>query len=149
MVTEPTDLTLDLIAEGDRLAAEQDYAGAEEAYREIIRLDPAIPYAHTGLACALMDAGQYAEAEVGFRAAIRLDAHNPYVHNNLGLLLCRLERQSEAQAEFRVAVSLDPTFVAAQINLAEVSQDLAEYEPYQPGLFVAWFAERWNRRMSE
>jgi hypothetical protein len=49
-------------------------------------------------------------------------------------------------------VSLDPAFVEAQVNLAEASQEfpeLAEYEPYQPGPFVAWFAERWNRRIFE
>jgi len=74
------------------------------------------------------------------------------VHNNLGRLLCCQGRQSEAQGEFRVAVSLDPTCAEAQVNLAGVSQylsELAEYEPYQPGPFVAWFAERWNRRNSE
>lgn len=98
-----------------------------------------------------MNAERYAAAEVGFRTAIRLDECDPHAHSNLGLLLWRTERYSEAQAEFRVAVSLDPTFVDAQIHLTEVSLDLLDPadEPYEPGPFVAWFTERWNRRMLE
>ena len=69
----------------------KDYAGAEEAYRMAIWLDPGCADAHYNLGRLLQNVENvkkdYVGAEEAYRTAIRLDPEDAKAHYNLGNLL--------------------------------------------------------------
>ena len=68
----------------------KDYAGAEEAYRMAIWLDPGCADAHYNLGRLLQNVENvkkdYVGAEEAYRTAIRLDPEGAVAHNNLASL---------------------------------------------------------------
>jgi tetratricopeptide (TPR) repeat protein len=100
-------------------------AEAEAAFREALRLDPSLDFAHLGLGNVLLDAGRYAEAEAAFREAVRLDRGNAYAHNGLGWVLQSTGRPRKAQAAFREVSRLRPDlnpWIMVPIHPADYSQ---------------------------
>ena len=64
--------------EGRLRAARGDLAGAEEAYRRALAIDPRAPEAHWELGRALAAAGRSDEAAAAFRALLEIEpAHGP------------------------------------------------------------------------
>lgn len=141
---EPTDLHLDLIAEGDKLFAQGDHAGAEAAYREAIRADPGHSAAHSGLGLVLVDQEKPAEAEAAFREAIGCDPGNPDAHRGLGCVLWEAQRYAEAEEAFRAAIRLDPSDTWTRDNLGRLVDEAAQH---QPGPIRRWRGPRlaWSR----
>ena len=86
-----------------------DYLGAENAYKEEIRLHPSDAVPHYNLA-SLYDThlANYAAAESEYRAAARLDPSDPDAHYWLGRLYIKEGKTGPAKAEVKALQSLDP-----------------------------------------
>ena len=105
---------------GVALGAAGDPAGAEAAFREILRLDPNAPRAHGNLGNVLLGRGELDGAEAEFREAVRLDPAQAVFHNGLGMALLNKKDRAGAEAEFREAVRLDPRYARAHSGLGDV-----------------------------
>ena len=64
---------------------DQNYAGAERAYRAALRLDPAYALAHFNLGNVLDETGRLPEAIAEYLEAVRLAPHYADAHYNLAL----------------------------------------------------------------
>ena len=91
--------------------------GAEESFREAIRLDPSLAAPYDHLAALLYQSGKIDEAIEQWRAAIRADGRYAPAHYNLGSVLQARGNLEEAVAQFREAITLAPEMVAARLNL--------------------------------
>jgi len=111
------------VNDAGRLRGQKNYADAENAYREAIRLNPANADAHCGLGVVLYDTGRHAEAEAAWREAIRLNPANVDAHNRLGGVLHDALRYAEAEAAWREAIRLNPANADAHNNLGVVLHD--------------------------
>lgn len=88
---------------------ENDYLGAENIYRMVLRLDPENPEVWLSHGEVLRDLERYKEAEKDYRKAIRLNSSYPGAHSELGYLLAKTGRYKEAEHELRESVRLMPT----------------------------------------
>ena len=95
-------------------------------YEEALRLNPAYPDAHLGLAVELARLpGRRPEAIAHLERAVQLRPRYVEAHNNLGVELSRLPgRLPEAMAHFETALRLKPDFVEAHVNLADALAQL-------------------------
>ena len=100
-----------------RLHEGGDVAGAERAYRAMLRADPRDADAIHLLGLIAHQRGDHAGAIAQIGAAIALKADKPVYHYNLGNALLALARPEAAMASFRAAINLDPAHVAASLNL--------------------------------
>jgi tetratricopeptide (TPR) repeat protein len=95
------------------LRERKDLAGAEQAHRQAIRLDPSLALAHTNLGNVLRARKDLAGAEKAYREAIRLDPTNATAHNNLGHVLRARKDLAGAEKAYREAIRLDPNLARA------------------------------------
>jgi len=84
------------VAEGDKLAAGGDLAGAIAAYRAGLAKAPGVPALRVALAAALQKAGKANEAETAYREAVNLDP--TYAPAQLGLAELHAQRGDLAAA---------------------------------------------------
>jgi tetratricopeptide (TPR) repeat protein len=97
------------VAEGTRYAAERQYDKAVYAFKQAIRLDPAMAAAHLGLGSMYHNMGRPADAVEPLTTAVRLEPQNAIAHLNLGVTLAMLRRADEAMVELNEARRLDPS----------------------------------------
>src|SRR5262245_18792565 len=91
--------------------------GAEETFREAIRLDPSRPEPYDHLATLLYQSGKVDEAIAQWRAAIQADGRYAPARYNLGSVLQARGNLEEAVAQLREAIELAPEMVQARLNL--------------------------------
>ena len=121
------DLATEVLRETPRSAAALDRKGlalhgmgregAEEAFREAIRLDPSRPEPYDHLAALLYRSGKTDEAIEQWRAAIRADGRYAPARYNLGSVLQARGNLEDAVTQFREAIDLAPEMVSARVNL--------------------------------
>lgn len=124
------------IQDGDRLAKEKNWAGAESAYKQAAQLEPTNAVLHTKLALALSAQQKTDEAEAYHRKAISLEPNKALWHFNLGTILNRQGKLTEAEAALREAVRLDPKNVQYRGTWKQVSDSLAASAPTPTGSAV-------------
>ncbi|HMV18023.1 MAG TPA: alkaline phosphatase family protein [Zoogloea sp.] len=108
-----------LVQIGEAHLAVHRWDEAEAAFRRALAADALSPYAHLGVARALLP--RRARAEEAVEAAldsIRLLYQNPLAHYVLGLGLLRLRQFFMAADAMRTALALNPNFVRAHRVLA-------------------------------
>ena len=93
---------------GNALRARGRLDEAEAAWREAIRLDPALAAAHNNLAIALAIRGDADGAALHLAEVIRLDPRDITPRMNLGTLLGRQGKRDEALAQFDEVLRIDP-----------------------------------------
>lgn len=96
-----------------------DMAGAERAFRAVLRLRPDFAECHANLGAVLQAQGKLAEAVTAFTKAARLKPDYPEAHFNLGAGLLALGRAAEATPPLRRALALRPGFAEAECNLGQ------------------------------
>jgi TolB-like protein/DNA-binding SARP family transcriptional activator/Flp pilus assembly protein TadD len=97
------------------------HAGAREAARRALRLDPNLAEAHASLARTLsVHFWEFAEAERHFLRAIALDPSNAEARRNYASHLVVNGRNEEALVQARRAVALDPLSYFSHFQLAIV-----------------------------
>lgn len=103
-----------------------DPAGARDAYRRTLDLDPEHADAHLNLGRLLHETGDAAAAEEHYRVAV---AHRPgdaTAAFNLGVALQDLDRPAEALGAYRRAIAADPAYADAYFNLAGLYDELGK-----------------------
>lgn len=105
---------------GLALVKQRDYAGAEEQFRAILRLDPSSSRGHGSLALALALQGRLADAEPHAREAVRRAPRSAEARNTLAWILAHRGAGTEAEAVAREAIALDPALADAHVNLATI-----------------------------
>lgn len=105
---------------GLALVKHRDYAGAEEQFRAILRLNPTSARGHGSLALALGLQGRLADAEPHAREAVRRAPRSAEARNTLAWILARRGADAEAEATCREAIALDPALADAHVNLATI-----------------------------
>jgi protein O-GlcNAc transferase len=108
---DPLDLALERHRDGD-------FAGAQAAYDELLRMNPAHPGALMGLGLLAHQRGDFERACSLLEEARRLAPRSPVVLNNLALTWSAQGREGEAQALWCRVLTIDPRFADAHVNLA-------------------------------
>jgi tetratricopeptide (TPR) repeat protein len=105
-----------LLQRGLRALQAHDFAGAEQAFLELVQRVPSADN-YNNLATAEAAAGQVDPAIGHLQESIQLGNHTSRAHYNLGLLLMRAQRLGSATKEFREAVGLEPRYLPARYGL--------------------------------
>jgi cytochrome c-type biogenesis protein CcmH/NrfG len=95
-----------------------DFAGAVQAYAQVVELQPDVA-AHRARLAVLMTRWPQTQrqAERQFVEALRLEPNNAEVHYQFGRYYRTMKVASRAIAEFRTAVRLDPQHKKAREEL--------------------------------
>jgi serine/threonine-protein kinase len=96
-----------------RQNVDNDWAGAEAALREAIRLNPGYAEAHHELSMLLMRRGRFDEALREAQLTVYLAPGTPRFEMGVGEVLLYAGRYSEAVAAAEKTLALDSTFTAA------------------------------------
>ncbi len=93
---------------------------AEEALREVLRLNPFMTDAHNTLGAVYQEMGRYNLAEQEYRLTMEDRSYGTpeKVYMNLGLLFKAQDRMEEAISMLRRAVETDPDYLQAHYELA-------------------------------
>ncbi|MEO6862818.1 MAG: tetratricopeptide repeat protein [Microcoleus sp.] len=92
--------------QGLNLAAQQDSAGAEAAFRRAIEIDPNFAEAYANLGSILANQNKLAEAVPNFQTAIRLKPNVPELHYMFGQVLYAQNKMPEAVESVKKALDL-------------------------------------------
>jgi tetratricopeptide (TPR) repeat protein len=107
----------------------RDYAAAEAAFRDALRLDPDDPVAHHGLGVVLHNVGRLEESTAEFREAVRRRPDDAASRGYLGDLLLKFKRDyAAAAAEFREALRLKPDAADARHGLVVALENLGKLD---------------------
>jgi tetratricopeptide (TPR) repeat protein len=106
-----------------------DFAGAEEMYRQILRLQPNLPLIWNNLAHMMISGGRFEEAIEACEAALKLQPDLAEAHVNLSQAYLATKRVDEAIIALQSALKFRPDLAEAWNNLAnahKVSDRLEE-----------------------
>ena len=106
------------LEEGDRRKAEQDWEGAEQAYRQALESKEDFVESIMVLAALLMERGRGAEAVEVVERLVHLNEASYLAHNYLGLAQHQVEDWDGARRSFSRALELQPDYVEALVNLS-------------------------------
>jgi tetratricopeptide (TPR) repeat protein len=116
---------------GDAMRHNGDLAGAIDAYRQALALDPQSSRAQRRLGVALGTGGQAEEALSVLQTAIDRDPRNHLLWYELALIESRFGDYAKAISDLRKSIELKPDFADAQNNLGSMlaqSKDLPAAE---------------------
>jgi tetratricopeptide (TPR) repeat protein len=104
---------------GDRLAANNDLAGAADAYDNAEKLSPGYAEAINQHGFLFARQGKLEESLAYFKRAIEADSSFPLARYNLGFVLRKLGRHAEATEALKAYVALAPDDASGQYSLAD------------------------------
>jgi eukaryotic-like serine/threonine-protein kinase len=110
------------------LKAHGDLEGAQEAFREVVLLDPANPQAYRGLADVAATRGGLEAAEELYRKAIDRAPGSPELYSAWGTFLFDAGLYEEAAQAFDQATTAAPDFVFGYRNAAAAHHMLGRYD---------------------
>lgn len=105
----------------------QDYAQAQAAYAQAVKLDGSASNRYS-LGQALLELGRYAEAEAQFRKVHEMSPRKPDGSFGLGLVYARQGRAQEAISAFQRAIDTKPDFWFSYEELGYVLTDEGEFD---------------------
>ncbi|WP_210519670.1 tetratricopeptide repeat protein [Thalassospira sp. ER-Se-21-Dark] len=122
---------------------------AEQALRQVVRLQPGMVAAKSNLGVILERLGKLAEAEECYRAVIASAPEFAEAHNNLGNILKSSGKLEEAQGCYINAIARKADYADAHYNLANTLRERDQLEDakqqyfktlkLQPKLAEAWY----------
>jgi class 3 adenylate cyclase/tetratricopeptide (TPR) repeat protein len=98
-----------------RFQYDWDWGGAEEEFREAIRLNPSYAPAHHFFADYLKALGRFDEALAEISRAQGLDPLNLAINTGVGHVLYLSRQYDRAIEQYKKAVDLDPSFMATHV----------------------------------
>jgi tetratricopeptide (TPR) repeat protein len=116
-VKELTPEAIALLAEAKRAVANQDYAGAEDKYLEILKTNEKNPAVLTDLASIEVSLNHADDAEKHIKAALALDPDNAYSLFVLGRLRLTQGKYDDALEALSHAAEINPDDAQIQNNL--------------------------------
>ena len=114
-----------------RYARDWDWAGAEEAFRRALELNPNHSRTHMEHSFFLTTMGRLDEAVAATARTIELDPQSPGLRSSHGRQLHRARRYDEAIAVYQRALEFDPTNRAALGRLAEAYLQVGQHDAAQ------------------
>jgi tetratricopeptide (TPR) repeat protein len=96
------------VNDGIKLGKKKDWAGAERAYRDAVRLDPALPEGWNGLGFALRNQKKYTESIAAYEEALKRRPNYAQALEYLGEAYVQLGKLDEARAIHARLQPLDP-----------------------------------------
>ena len=112
---------------GEARLATQDEAGAAEAYRGVLALDPSDPAAHLELGLLHERQGDVVKAEEHFMEALKEDPANPRALYSYASLYYTADDLETAEEILARAVAVDPAYSPALSALASIRARRGEY----------------------
>jgi tetratricopeptide (TPR) repeat protein len=106
-----------LVDEANKLADDNKWREAIEAYKSAIRLDPKYAPAYEGLGDAYLNTSKWEEALGAYKEAVRLAPNDPVAQYDLGYCYNTMGRHGEAFAPLVKAMNLDPQFAEAYYGI--------------------------------
>jgi TolB-like protein/tetratricopeptide (TPR) repeat protein len=103
-----------------RFAYGRDWAGADEAYRRAIDLNPRYAEAYQWYSLYLVAVGRPEEAMTAAKRALALDTVSPVMHSNMGRHLYYRQDYEAAREAFHRLLSIDQGFFYAHLGLGQV-----------------------------
>lgn len=97
----------------------EDFADAEEAFRQALKTDSGNGNLLNNLGLVLYHQDKYAEAVRTFEQAVRLDEANASRHANLGMAYLAMRQYAKAESSFKKALKLAPNEIEYKDLLAE------------------------------
>jgi tetratricopeptide (TPR) repeat protein len=97
---------------------DRDWAGAEQAFKRAIELNPNYAPAHQWYSHYLVSQGDYGEAVTQIRKALELDPRSLITHTVASGILAAAGRTDDAIAEVNNALEINPDFWFAHLVLA-------------------------------
>jgi tetratricopeptide (TPR) repeat protein len=97
---------------------DRDAAGAADAYRRALALDPSLTDAYVNLGRLRHENGDAREAARLYHLALERSPEDPVLHFNLALALEDTQGAEAAIRHYERALALDPDFADAHYNLA-------------------------------
>ncbi len=119
----------------------QEAAGA---FREALKLDPALGLARVNLAIALLNVPDAEGALREAKAALDARIASPQAHFVLALALRTLGRAEGAKAAFRKVLEADPKDVASHVNLGQLLLQEKSYAEAIAAFRAALASEPWS-----
>jgi tetratricopeptide (TPR) repeat protein len=110
------------VNDGIKLGKKKDWAGAERAYRDAVRLDPALPEGWNGLGFALRNQKKYTESIAAYQEALKRRPNYAQALEYLGEAYVELGRLDEARA---VHARLQPLDAKEARELAQAIEKAA------------------------
>jgi tetratricopeptide (TPR) repeat protein len=102
--------------------------GAEQAFKDALRVDPSFPSAHYGLGEALARQGRWLEASRAFKEAARLRPASVELQGNVVLALGRAGRWEAVAEELQRLATLRPREGEIHVLLAAVLKRLRRHD---------------------
>ena len=99
------------------------FAEADAAFAEHLRLHSDHAAALRGLGSSLRKQKKFADAIPPLREAIRLDPTDFWAHESLGWALLEVQRSAEAEAAFREAIRIQPAFAWSHFGLGRLLRE--------------------------
>lgn len=116
-----------LISCGDSARDRRDWAAAEDAYRAVVELDPALGGMWVQLGHALKESGNLKDAADAYRQAVALDPEDDDAHLQLGHVLKLAGDTGGALMAYRHSLKINPTSEQAIAELRTFnSQNIQE-----------------------
>lgn len=106
------------IEDGNRLAAEERFAEAADAYDRALAISPRFADIRCRLGEALLQLDQVERAAEQFRIALDINPRYVEAHAQLGIALKRMRLEKEAREAFKAALELDPHHIVANFEVA-------------------------------
>lgn len=113
---------------GAACIALREFAKAETAFRQAIRIEPGHAELHNNLGAALEPQGKLDQAVAAYRNALALRPSHVSAHYNLGNTLRKQRAMAAAVASYERAIALQPDHAEAYNNLGLCLQDLGRPE---------------------
>ena len=113
---------------GEVRISEWDWAGAEQAFRRAIELNPGYPTAHQWYGYFLSKMGRHDEAIAELRRAADLDPLSRIIHTELARVFYHARRYDSALAAIERAAELDSTFVDLAWMRGQVLEQRGEFQ---------------------
>ena len=121
-------MTAKLFAKGLQSHRSGDWAGAEQAYRRVLRKTPKHLDANYMLGTLYAEQGNLMAALPHLQYAAELDPRSPYIRNNLGNVHLLLGKLDDAESCFRQALARNPELAEAHNNLGNIHKRRGETE---------------------
>jgi cytochrome c-type biogenesis protein CcmH/NrfG len=104
---------------GVAYAAQENYAGAADAFNHVLQRDPENAVVRESLADVYLGGHRYAEAAQLYAKLVTTNSGNARMWNNYGMSLRGISQDAQAVAALETAVRLDPNMKQAWTNLGQ------------------------------
>jgi TolB-like protein/Tfp pilus assembly protein PilF len=111
-----------------KFAYDWDFPGAENEYRQAIRLVPNNPETHYSYATFLVAMGRTEEALNELKIARQFDPNSSIYSSSIAWALYIAGRFDEAEAELKQALKRDPNYARAYSNLSEIYMEKGKFD---------------------